>query len=65
MAVKNVVQFVFEVRGELAKVVWPKFDSWVESTVVVLVLVVAFAIYLGLIDFGLLQLVQFIIKRYG
>ena len=65
MTANSVVRFFHEVKVELAKVVWPKLGSWVESTVVVMVLVVAFAIYLGLVDFGLSKLVQVIIKSYG
>jgi preprotein translocase subunit SecE len=64
MAGKSVVQFMHEVRGELGKIVWPKFPSLVESTIVVLVLIIVFAIYLGIIDFGLTQLLQYIIKNY-
>jgi len=63
--IQGVGQFLHEVKDELGKVVWPKFSSLVESTVVVLMLVVFFAIYLGFIDIGLVQAVQYIIKIYG
>lgn len=69
MAEKGVIlgvgRFLHEVKVELGKVVWPKLPSLVESTAVVLMLVVVFAIYLGVIDVGLVKLVEYIIKNYG
>ena len=62
---KNVAQFLHEVRSELSKVVWPKFDSFVESTIVVLVLVFAFAIYLWVIDKGFTSAMENIFRHYG
>jgi preprotein translocase subunit SecE len=62
---KEVVQFFSEVRTELSRVVWPKFDEWLGSTVVVLVVVAAFAIYLGGIDFGISSLAHYIFELYG
>lgn len=62
---KNIVQFLSEVRIELGKVIWPKYDDWIGSTIVVLVLVLIFAFYLGFIDFGLSKLANFIFKSYG
>ncbi len=47
---KDIVQFLSQVRVELAKVVWPKFDDWIGSTIVVLVLIALFSIYLFFID---------------
>jgi len=60
----NVVRFFQEVKGELSRVVWPTIPSFLESTVVVLVLIVFFAIYLGVVDMGLTHLVQYIITNY-
>ena len=62
---KGAIQFLNEVKLELGKVVWPKFNELVGSTIIVLVLVCAFALYLGALDFGLSQGAQFIFKRYG
>ena len=62
---KDVVQFFNEVRVELSKVIWPKFDDWVGSTVVVLVIVAAFSVYLGLIDAGLSLLARRIFEYYS
>lgn len=65
MWMKDIVQFLSEVRIELNKVVWPKFDEWVGSTVVVLFLVLVFALYLKAIDVGFSHLVQYIFRTYG
>jgi preprotein translocase subunit SecE len=62
---KDIVQFLGEVRTELNKVEWPKYDDWVGSTIIVLILVVIFALYLGLIDFGFAKIASFIFKSYG
>ncbi len=47
---KNIAQFLGEVRVELSRIEWPSFDEFIGSTLVVLVIVCAFALYLGLID---------------
>ena len=65
MAVKSIMQFFQEVRFELSKVEWPKPQEFIGSTIVVLVLVCFFAVYLGLIDLGLSKLANYIFKLYG
>jgi preprotein translocase subunit SecE len=65
MTVKNVLQFFQEVRLELSKVDWPSFQEFVGSTLVVLVLVCFFAVYLGIIDLGLSKLATYIFTVYG
>jgi len=62
---KNVTQFVKEVHLELSKVTWPKFDEFVGSTIVVLLLMSFFAIYLGLVDKGLTELFKIVVKFYS
>lgn len=54
----NVMQFFSEVKVELSKIVWPKFDELVGSVIIVLLLVVAFSIYLGFVDFVFYRLAQ-------
>lgn len=49
----NLLTFFKEVRLELTKVSWPTFNEFVGATVVVLIIVTAFAIYLGAVDFVL------------
>lgn len=65
MALKNMMQFLQEVRFELSKVEWPKFNEFVGSTIIVLVLVVLFAFYLGAIDFAFSKLAKYIFTLYG
>lgn len=65
MTVKNVLQFFQEVRIELSKVDWPNFQEFVGSTLVVLVLVCFFAVYLGVVDLGLSKLATYIFTVYG
>ena len=59
------MQFFSEVRLELSRVIWPKFDEFIGSTIIVLVIVAAFAVYLGGVDFGLSYLAQYIFERYS
>ena len=46
----NVMQFLKEVRTELSRVEWPKPDEFIGATIVTLLLVLFFTVYLGLID---------------
>ena len=46
----KVVQFLKEVRAEMARVEWPKRDEFIGATIVTLLLVTFFTIYLGAID---------------
>lgn len=62
---KDVIQFLNEVRLELGKVVWPKVDEWIGSTIIVLVLVFVFALYLKAVDTGFSELIRYVIKTYG
>jgi preprotein translocase subunit SecE len=59
------MQFLREVRTELSKVVWPKWDEFEGSTIVMLFLVCAFAIYFFIIDLGLSQIAQYFLRLYG
>ena len=63
--IKDVTQFVKDVQLELSKVTWPKFDEWVGSTVVVLLLMSFFSIYLGLVDKGLTELMKIVFRLYS
>lgn len=65
MAIKSVVQFVSEVRLELSRVIWPKFDEWVGSTVIVVFLMIVFAIYLFFVDKGLDVVMRYVLGLYS
>ncbi len=47
---KNIGTFLREVRSEMARVEWPKPEEFIGATIVTLLLVLFFAIYLGVID---------------
>lgn len=47
---KQFPQFLQEVKLELSRVEWPSFQEFVGSALVALVVVIAFAIFLGTAD---------------
>ena len=51
-------QFFKEVWIELKKVHWPSWKETRAATIVVVIVVMAFAVFLGLVDFGLSHAVQ-------
>jgi preprotein translocase subunit SecE len=48
-------------RGEIRRVIWPKREETVQTTVIVLVLVLIFALILWLLDSGLTWIVSALI----
>lgn len=50
MMVKSVIDFVHEVRVEFSKVIWPSFDEFVGSLLVMTVIVACFLVYLAGVD---------------
>lgn len=50
--IKDIVQFFDGVRREFSKVIWPGRDELIGATIVVLVIVTLFSIYLGALDKG-------------
>ncbi len=59
--IEQALQFLREVRSELKKVNWPSRKQVIGSTAVVLVMVLLVSFFLGVVDFGLSSIVQFII----
>jgi len=55
------LQFLREVKVELKKVVWPTRKQTLSSTVVVLILTMIIALFLGVVDIGLSSLVRVIL----
>ena len=47
---KQLVQFLKEVKVELGRVEWPKKNEFLGATLVTLILVFFFTVYIGLID---------------
>ena len=59
----NPIQFLGEVRAELAKVVWPTKKETIKYTVVVIIFSVAVALILGLADLGILSFFEKVVGR--
>ena len=60
-AVARVKEFVLEVLAEFRKVTWPSRQELINSTVVVIVVTVVLAFFLGAIDIGLARVVEWIL----
>jgi len=56
-------QFLREVKTELKKVTWPSRKDTLSATLVVLVAVFVIAIFLGIVDSGLSNLIKELLKR--
>ncbi len=54
-------QFLRDAKTELKKVKWPTRKELLASTAVVIVLTILIALYLGLVDFGLIKIIKNII----
>jgi preprotein translocase subunit SecE len=62
---KSVGQFLEQVRVEMTKVTWPKWDELVGSTIVVLILVIAFSLYLTFVDVVLTKAASWVFLHYS
>jgi preprotein translocase subunit SecE len=49
------------VRAELRKVTWPSWKGTMASTAVVVVVVIIVAIFLGIVDLGLTNVIKLIL----
>ena len=54
----RLVQFLHDVRAEMKRVSWPSVKQVQNTTIITLIAVVFFALYLFLIDQGMTQLVH-------
>ena len=50
--------YISEVQGEFNKITWPPQPEWVNGTISVVVVVALIATFLGVVDFGLSQMMQ-------
>jgi preprotein translocase subunit SecE len=55
------IQFLREVKVELKKVVWPTRKQTLSSTVVVIILTMIIACFLGVADLGLSSLIRVVL----
>jgi len=58
---KRIRQFFKDVVAEFKRVQWPTRDATIKSTSVVVCLSFAVALYLGIVDLGLSDIMQMII----
>jgi preprotein translocase subunit SecE len=56
------VQFLREVVMELKKVTWPSRKQTTGSTIVMIILVAIFSVFLGTVDIGLSKFIQIILQ---
>ena len=58
---RQITKYLGEVRGEMAKVVWPKRDEVVRLTLIVLAISAIVGVYLGGLDYALTKLLEILI----
>lgn len=61
----NIINFLKEVREELAKVSWPTREQTVRYTILVIIVAVAVGVFLGGLDYILTALTTIILENYG
>jgi len=61
MSIATVSRFFSEVRAEARKVVWPERKETMQSTLMVVVMVLILSLFLWLVDSGFSALVQMVI----
>ena len=62
MRVASIRQYLIEAWAELRKVAWPTRQTVVNLTLIVLAVSIAVGIYIAILDTGLHQLVQLVLK---
>ena len=65
MAMANPLQFIQQVRAEVAKVVWPTRREVLLTTVMVFVMATLTAIFFFLIDLLIRSGLQFVLTTFG
>ncbi|MFT5060111.1 MAG: preprotein translocase subunit SecE [Sulfitobacter sp.] len=64
MATTNPLQFLQQVRSEVAKVVWPSRRELVTTTLMVLAMALLAAIFFFFVDFTIRQGLQFVLGSF-
>ena len=65
MARTNPLQFIQQVRAEVAKVVWPTRREVLLTTVMVLIMAALTAVFFALVDLGIRSGLQGILSMFG
>jgi len=60
--VKQILEYLSQVRSELAKVVWPKKSEVIKFTVIVFIISGVVGAYLSGLDLGFTKLVELLVK---
>jgi preprotein translocase subunit SecE len=59
----NVISFLQDVKVELSKVVWPKREQVIKLTLTVFIISGIVALYVGILDYSFVRLLETIIAR--
>ena len=62
---KRIKSFMSEVKVETKRVTWPNRKEVYGTTIVVLIAVFIFAIFLYIVDIGLQQIVTSVLRYFG
>lgn len=65
MATTNPLQFIQQVRAEVAKVVWPTRREVLLTTIMVFILAAVAALFFSLVDMGIRAGLQGIFNAFG
>jgi len=65
MATTNPVQFIQQVRAEVAKVVWPTRREVMLTTVMVFILAALTAVFFALVDIAIRSGLQYVLNVFG
>lgn len=65
MATTNPIQFIQQVRAEVAKVVWPTRREVMLTTVMVFILAALTAVFFALVDIGIRAGLQYVLNVFG
>lgn len=59
---RRIKTFFVDIVSEFKRVTWPTREDTLRSTGVVVVLTITISIFLGMVDLGLSELVQYVIR---
>ncbi|MEP1990928.1 MULTISPECIES: preprotein translocase subunit SecE [Rhodobacterales] len=65
MATTNPLQFIQQVRAEVAKVVWPTRREVMLTTVMVFILAALTAVFFALVDVVIRSGLQYVLNMFG
>jgi preprotein translocase SecE subunit len=59
-SIRNINQFLGQVKAEVAKIEWPSFEEFIGSTLITLVIVTCFTLFIFGVDQALKLLAQYV-----